>query len=71
MACDGVIQTGTVVDGTRRPSSRADVAVQGDRIAAVGAVSGPAKRTIDADGHLVTPGFIGLCPWWAGWSFPR
>lgn len=43
MACDGVIQTGTVVDGTRRPSSRADVAGQGGRITAV---SGPAKRTI-------------------------
>ncbi len=57
MACDAVIQTGTVVDGTRRPSSRADVAGQGGRITAV---SGPAKRTIDADGHLVTPGFIDI-----------
>ena len=45
MACDAVIQTGTVVDGTRRPSSRADVAGQGGRITAVCAVSGPAKRT--------------------------
>ena len=43
MACDGVIQTGTVVDGTRRPSSRCGRAEQGDRI---GAVSGPAKRAI-------------------------
>ncbi|MCE2487758.1 MAG: amidohydrolase family protein [Desulfurellaceae bacterium] len=60
MAYDVVIKNGTVVDGTGKPSYRADVAVQGDRIAEIGNISAAAKRTIDAEGHLVTPGFIDI-----------
>ncbi len=55
---DLVIRNGTVVDGTGRAAFPADVAVDGDRIVAVGVVPGSAWRTVDADGCLVTPGFI-------------
>src|SRR5947209_6619429 len=55
---DLVIKNGDLVDGTGAPAGRADVAVRGDRIVAVGAASGRARRTIDATGHVVAPGFI-------------
>lgn len=61
MAHDLVIRGGTVVDGTGAPARRADVAVDGDRITAVGEVdAGGAARVIDAEGRLVTPGFVDL-----------
>jgi len=60
MAYDLVIRNGTLVDGTGAPPRRADVAVRGDRIAAVGSVGEPAARVIDAEGHLVTPGFVDI-----------
>ncbi len=60
MAYDVVIKNGTVVDGTGQQPYRADVAIQGDRIAAVGKVTDSAKRTIDAEGHIVTPGFVDI-----------
>jgi N-acyl-D-amino-acid deacylase len=60
---DLVIRNGTVVDGsggpTRAPGS-ADIAVDGDRITAIGPDLGPARREIDADGRLVTPGFVDI-----------
>ena len=55
---DLVIRNGGVIDGTGSPARRADVAVTGDRIVKIGIVSGAAKRTIDATGHIVAPGFI-------------
>ena len=55
---DLVIRAGTVVDGTGGVSRTADVAVDGGVIVEVGRVAGPARRTIDADGLLVTPGFV-------------
>src|SRR5439155_4571592 len=58
MTWDLVIRGGRVVDGTGLPSFTADVAVQDGRIARIGRVTGPATRTLDADGCLVTPGFI-------------
>lgn len=59
--CDILLQGGTVVDGTGAPGQRADVALRGDRIAAVGDLSGwQADRTLDATGLVVAPGFIDM-----------
>lgn len=61
MAHDLVIRGGTVVDGTGAPGVRADVAIDGDRIVAVGKVDAAgANEVIDAEGRLVTPGFVDL-----------
>ncbi len=60
MAYDVVIKNGTVVDGTGNQRRQADVAIQGDRIAAIGKVTDTAKRTIDAEGKIVTPGFVDI-----------
>ncbi|MDX2168277.1 MAG: amidohydrolase family protein [Deltaproteobacteria bacterium] len=57
---DLLIRGGTVVDGTGAPARRADVAVRGGRIAAVGEVAGSAPRTLDADGAVVAPGFVDI-----------
>jgi N-acyl-D-aspartate/D-glutamate deacylase len=58
MAYDLVIRNGTVVDGSGLGSFRADVGILGDRIASVGRISERGTNEIDADGHVVTPGFI-------------
>jgi N-acyl-D-aspartate/D-glutamate deacylase len=58
MAFDLVIRGGRVVDGTGMPSFQADVAILDGRIARIGRATGAAKRVIDADGAVVTPGFI-------------
>ncbi len=59
---DLLIRDGLVVDGTGAPGFRADVAVQGDRIAAVGRVprGARAKRVVEAKGLVVAPGFIDM-----------
>jgi N-acyl-D-amino-acid deacylase len=54
-----VIRGGAVVDGTGAPSVRADVAIEGGRIAAIGPrLSG--ARTLDASGCVVAPGFVDI-----------
>ncbi|MGE3329272.1 MAG: D-aminoacylase, partial [Acidimicrobiia bacterium] len=55
---DLVIRGGTVVDGTGAAARRADVAIVGDRIVAVGDVDLTGRREIAADGALVTPGWV-------------
>jgi N-acyl-D-aspartate/D-glutamate deacylase len=55
---DLVVRGGTVVDGTGSPGVRADVAVVGDRIVEIGAVDGRGRTEIDAEGHVVSPGFV-------------
>ena len=55
---DLLIRGGTVVDGTGSPARTADVAVSDGRITEVGRVDGRARRTVDADGLVVTPGFV-------------
>ena len=56
---DLVVRGGTVVDGTGGPPRTADVAVDDGRISAVGSLAGAAaRRTLDADGLLVTPGVV-------------
>jgi N-acyl-D-amino-acid deacylase len=58
MAHDLVIRNGMVIDGTGSPGFQADVAVEGEKIAAIGKNLGPGKKEIDAEGHVVAPGFI-------------
>ena len=57
---DLVIRGGQIVDGTGREAFEADVAVRDGRIAEVGRGVGPARRTLDADGRIVTPGFVDI-----------
>jgi N-acyl-D-amino-acid deacylase len=55
---DLVVRGGMVLDGTGSPGMSADVAVVGDRVVAVGALSGEGSTEIDARGLTVSPGFI-------------
>ncbi len=58
---DVLIAGGRVVDGTGAPWVHADVAIAGDRIAAVGDLAGaPAKVRVDATNLVVAPGFIDM-----------
>jgi N-acyl-D-aspartate/D-glutamate deacylase len=58
MALDTVIRGGTVVDGSGKPRFLADIGIKDGRIAEIGKVTTQAARTIDADGLIVSPGFI-------------
>jgi N-acyl-D-amino-acid deacylase len=60
MPHDLVIRNGLLVDGTGTPGVIGDLAVDGDRITAVGVVEGGATRQIDAEGCIVTPGFVDI-----------
>ena len=56
---DLILRGGTVVDGTGRPGQAADVLIQDGVIAEIGSLRGRrADRVIDAEGHVVSPGFI-------------
>ena len=55
---DTVIRGGTIVDGTGAPKFTGDVAIEDGKIAQVGGKAGPGKREIDANGLLVTPGWV-------------
>ena len=57
---DLIIQGGTVFDGTGTPGVVTDLAIKGERIAAIGEVGGSAERTIDAAGLYVAPGFVDM-----------
>jgi N-acyl-D-aspartate/D-glutamate deacylase len=58
MSFDLVIRGGTVVDGSGLGSFRGDIGVVGDRIVAVGRIAARGREEIDAEGQVVTPGFI-------------
>jgi len=58
MHYDLLIKSGTVIDGSGRPRFRADVGIVNGKIAAIGAISESAKQVLDAEGHVVAPGFI-------------
>jgi len=60
---DLVIRHGTLYDGDGGPGVVGDVAIEGDRIAAVGSVSGTGREEIDATGLAVAPGFINMLSW--------
>jgi N-acyl-D-amino-acid deacylase len=55
---DLVIRGGTVVDGSGLAPYRADVAVHDGRIARIGRIRETGQHEVDAEGHVVTPGFI-------------
>jgi N-acyl-D-amino-acid deacylase len=58
---DVIIENGTVYDGTGAPGYKADIAVAGDRVVAIGDLAeASASLTIDATGLAVSPGFINL-----------
>ena len=60
MAHDLVIRNGTVVDGTGSDVFEGDLAIDGQQISAIGEVTGTGEEEIDANGCLVTPGFVDL-----------
>ncbi|MEO8632688.1 MAG: D-aminoacylase [Chloroflexota bacterium] len=62
-AHDVVIRGGTVYDGSGGTPFPADVAIDGDRIARVGAVHERGRTEIDAAGLAVAPGFINMLSW--------
>jgi N-acyl-D-amino-acid deacylase len=55
---DTVIRGGTIVDGSGKQAFTGDVAIDGDRIVEVGGKAGSARRDIDAEGKIVTPGWV-------------
>ena len=55
---DAVIRGGTIVDGSGASPFTGDLAIDGDRISAVGGKIGLARRELDAGGLLVTPGWV-------------
>lgn len=57
---DTIIRGGTVIDGTGAAAQSADVGIKDGLIAQVGKLSGQADQVIDADGALVTPGFVDI-----------
>jgi len=58
---DLLIRGGTVIDGSGAAPRRGDVAIEGDRIVEIGeGLTSPARRIIDAEGAIVTPGFVDI-----------
>ena len=60
---DVLIRNGLIYDGSGRSPFPADIAVNGDTIAAIGRVEGHARQEIDAAGLAVSPGFINMMCW--------
>ena len=58
MQYDLLIKNGTVVDGSGLPRFQADVAIAAGKITAIGKIREGAREIIDAEGHVVSPGFV-------------
>ena len=58
MTYDLVVRNGMVVDGSGMPRYRADVGVKDGKIAHIGRIANGAGESIDAEGHVVSPGFV-------------
>lgn len=68
MRIDILLRGGTVIDGTGATRARADVAIEGDRIAAVGNLAAAtATEVIDVSGKIVAPGFVDVHNHSDGW----
>ena len=57
---DYLIKNGTIIDGTGDARFQGDIAIQDDRIVAVGTIDGEAKEIIDATGLVVAPVLLTL-----------
>src|SRR5262245_30274440 len=57
---DLLIRGGTLVDGTGAPAAAGDLAIRDGRIVEMGRVRGSARRTLDASGCAVAPGFVDI-----------
>jgi N-acyl-D-aspartate/D-glutamate deacylase len=57
---DLIIRGGTIADGSGNATRTGDIAIDGSVITAVGEVDGGARRVIDAEGRLVTPGWVDI-----------
>jgi N-acyl-D-aspartate/D-glutamate deacylase len=58
MAYDLLVKNGRIIDGSGRPAFHGDVGVSRGKIVELGRLDGPARRTIEADGRVVAPGFV-------------
>ena len=58
MAYDLLVKNGRIVDGSGMPSFYGDVAVRNGKIAEIGKLSGSAAKEINADGMVISPGFV-------------
>lgn len=55
---DTLIRLGTIVDGTGRAPYQSDIGIKDGTIVAVGLIEEPARETINANGLVITPGFV-------------
>jgi len=58
MTYDLLVKNGRIIDGSGRPAFHGDVGVARGKIVELGRLDGPARRTIEADGRVVAPGFV-------------
>ena len=58
MNYDLVVKNGTVIDGSGGARYRADLGIKGGKIRSIGRISAKGARVIDAEGHIVSPGFV-------------
>ena len=58
MAFDLLVKNGMIVDGSGLPRFRGDIGVTDGKIVEIGRLSGAARETLDAEGHVVSPGFV-------------
>ena len=58
MPYDLIIKNGTLIDGSGLPRFQADVGISHGKIAAIGRIRASAREVIDAEGHVVAPGFV-------------
>ncbi len=62
-AFDLILRGGALYDGSGAPAARGDLAIRGDRIAAVGRVEGRGAVEVDVGGLAVAPGFVNMMSW--------